>query len=179
MLGEETIDADFKAFLNTLIYEIVDALNVTMDEAKDILQEHIKKDVYGAYTPTVYKRRSQDGSLGTPLSDVNTYGKIIAPSGGNVGGNLEIKTSLFYNPMGTHSKKKWSEIDRDLLIGRIEKKDPPYSWGNNKVPERPFWQNFITEMEGSLENIFVREMQAKEEIVADGGLVADEADRNY
>lgn len=189
--GIEDFDMQLRAFLNTLIGEISDASTVAMEESKESLKDHIVNDVYKAYTPKAYKRRSENPLLGTPLSDLDAYSHTIKPSGGNVGGNLVVTTKLYYNPRGSHAVARWSSdapqkkkiknVDDNELIGRIEKKDPAYNWGNSKVPERPFWQEFVREMVdgGRLEKAFVRAMKPKEQVVADGNIVAETYDTEY
>lgn len=183
--GMEGIDKDFRQFMNTLIVDLRDALPKVMDDAKENLKQHIETDVYSAsvYQPKVYKRRSENDGLGTPLNYMESPNvKIISPAGGNVGGKLQITTKLYYNPTGNHSVKKWHGVDYNELVGRIENKDPAYHWGNEKVPKRPFWQNFITEMvDGNgLESSFVRHMkEVGETVTADGSIVEDTFDREY
>ena len=189
--GIDDFDAQLRAFLNTLISEIADAEESALSEAQESLKKHIVEDVYQAYSPTVYKRRSNNNGLGTPLSDLNAYSQTIPPAGGNVNGKLMVTSRLYYNPKGAHQVKKWSSgasnkkgivnVDDNQLISRIEKKDPAYNWGNDAVPPRPFWQNFINEMvtNKELENAFVWAMSTKEDIVADGNIVEDPHDRDY
>lgn len=181
--GMESLDNDFRAFMNELVADTFRAASETMEDAKEVLKKHIVNDVYAEeiYDPKVYKRRSKNRSLGTPLSDVDTYSSVIPPAGGNVGGQLVVTSRLYYNPKGSHKVKRWDTASDDDLIGRIEKKDPPYTWGNDEVPPRPFWQNFISEMvdDGEIERAFARSMNGKNEIKADGAVIADDADRHY
>ena len=182
--GIDDFDNDFRNFLNTLIKEIGEASERALGEAKETLKQKIITDVYAkdVYTPTVYKRRSDASGRGQPLSNVEEYSRIIPYAGGNVNGMLETTTKLYYNPRGEHTVAKWQGVDYNELIGRIEKKDPAYRWGNDKVPARPFWQHFIDEMVGQqeLEKAFVWAMQANEsEIITDGNIIEDNLDREY
>ena len=182
--GIDDFDAQLRKFLNTLIYELDSAVSETMLDAKDSLRKHIREDVYdeSVYSPKVYKRRSENDGLGTPLDYLEEpNARIIPPAGGNVNGNLVVTSRIYYNPTGEHKYKKWHTADHNDLIGRIEKKEPRYTWGQNKVPPRPFWQNFITEMVDNqeLEKNFVRHMSGKEDIVADGAIVEEISDREY
>lgn len=181
--GIESIDNDFRQFMNTLIVDMFDALPKVMDDAKENLEQHIETDVYKAYSPKVYKRRSENEGLGTPLNYMESPNvKIISPAGGKVGDKLQVTTKLYYNPTGNHSVKKWHGVDYNELISRIEKKDPAYHWGNDDVPPRPFWQNFVTDMvDGNgLESFFAQHMkEAGETIVQDGDVTEDAFDREY
>ena len=184
--GIDDFDKDFGAFLNTLIEEVGEASEKALDEARDTLREKIITEVYAKsiYTPTVYKRRSEKSGRGIPLSDVQAYSKIIPYAGGNINGTLQTTTRLYYNPRGEHTVSKWHSVDYNELIGRIEKKDPPYKWNpkNREIPPRPFWQHFIDEMvnQKELEKAFVFALKAKEkETITDGNIIEEQLDREY
>ena len=191
--GLENIDEDVRQFKNELIKNIVSALPSVMDDARSHLKKHIDEDVYSksVYSPKVYKRRSDDNSWGTPLNNMEANTQVVSPSGGNVGGQLMVTTTLYYHPTGEHTVNKWSSttttptvnnVDNDDLIARIEKKDPAYNWGQGEVPPRPFWQKFITEMvdNGELEKLFVDAMKGKDATtVADGQIYEQPLDREY
>ena len=171
--GLESLDKDLKDMqtrIETAVRNSMDTIGVQM---KDALKTHIETDVYDAYTPTVYKRRSEHPSLGTPLNDMdaNTY---IFNKGAGV--------TLVYLPTGDHAVSKWSGADGDNLVGRIEKKSPAYNWGDDDVPERPFFQNFVSEMtdEGELERFFMEAMAGNGFIVeSDGSGVIRESEDGY
>lgn len=124
-------------------------LNVK-DRMESSLKEHIQEDVYKAYKPRVYKRRSKNPAYGTPLIDIddNTY-----PEGGAHAypdGKGGFKININYMPTGEHTVYKWSSagpngVNGSDLISRIEKNDPPYRWPPSPV-ERPFWQKYVEEM---------------------------------
>lgn len=183
--GIDDFDKQLRGYLNTLISEIDSAISDTMLDAKDALRKHIREDVYSesVYSPKVYRRRSEHKGLGTPLDYLEKpNAQIIPPSGGNVNGHLVVTSRLYYNPTGEHKKAKWHTADHSDLIGRIEKKSPPYTWGQDQVPPRPFWQNFINEMvgDGELEKSFVRHLKRTEkDVVSDGALTEDRNDREY
>ena len=179
-------DKDFRQVMNTLVTEINAALPIVMNDARDTLKKHIDEDVYdeSIYKPKRYKRRSNNSGLGISLGAqvyMEPYTKVIPPAGGNVNGKLVIKSRLYYNPSGEHKYPKWNTANDNELIGRIEKKNPAYTWGNDKVPMRPFWQKFVDDMVdgGELEKSFVDAMKASEEIVADGNITEDPFDREY
>lgn len=188
-------DPDFRNVLNTIVGEIAAALPNVMNNARDTLKKHIDEDVYEAYTPEVYRRRSDNPDMGVSLGAQayqEPYTKVIPPAGGNVGGKLVITSKLYYNPSGEHKYPIWSSgsgkrpkwvlnLDGNELISRIEKKSPAYNWGQDKVPARPFWQRFVDEMVdgGELEKSFVSAMSGKEKIVADGNVFEDSFDRDY
>ena len=179
-------DPGFRKAMNDLVAEISAALPIVMNDARDTLKKHIDEDVYseGIYYPKVYKRRSDNSEMGVSLgAQVYTENtKIIPPAGGNVNGKLQITTRIYFNPSGGHKYKKWHTADYNDLIGRIEKKDPAYTWGQEKVPARPFWQKFVDEMVdgGEFEKSFVDAMRGAEpSITADGSIVEETFDRDY
>jgi len=170
--GAETLDEDVKAFLKGTVNPALEkALREVGADMAAALKKHIDTDVYGAYKkPRVYKRRKDDNSLGTPLNDVSD----IWGSGGNATAYADGRhVTLDYSPSGTHKVKAWSDQDGNALIGRIEKKNPPYKYESQErtIPERPFWQNFVNEMvdEGRLDEFFTNAMAlAGVEVVPEG-----------
>lgn len=179
------MDEAFAAVYNQILLEVASSVEKALNDAKPHLKKRIEADVYKVYSPTVYKRRSDDSTLGVSLAAqaiTEPYTSVIKPGGGNVNGMLQVTSRLYYNPQGNHKRKKWHTADYDDLIGRIEKKSPPYTWGQAQVPERPFWQNFVDEMVGGgeLERLFVDAMKSAEPtIVADGNITEDASDREY
>lgn len=160
--GLESIDEDFKAFQAELSAAVRGAMDDVGERMKDALRRHIEQDVYEAYTPEVYQRRSENLLLGTPLNNMDANAYVW-----NHGAGL----TLDYLPTGEHETRKWSGADGDALVGRIEKKSPPYNWGDEKVPARPFFQNFVDEMtaQGELGRFFVEAMRAQGIVVEDDG----------
>ena len=123
-------------------------LNVK-DRMESSLKEHIQEDVYDAYTPHRYRRRSKNENIGTPLIDLEKNADVHARQ--NENGSYQIY--LRYMPTGAHENAAWSSsgkkgVDGDDLISRIEKNDPAYWWPPKKESalERPFWQKYVEEM---------------------------------
>lgn len=166
--GLESIDNDWKAFQADFTEKLRKAMDDVGADMLDALKKHIISDVYGAYRPKTYQRRSKDESLGTPLSDMAKNATVYNKGAG---------VTLDYSPTGAHANENWHTADGNDLIGRIEKKSPPYfQKAQNKVPERPFWQNFVNEMvdQGELERYFAAAMAMQGEIVETGGAVTRE-----
>ena len=183
--GLEGLDTD----LTVILGQFQAASNRSLDKISsamlNTLSLHIEKDVYAAsvYYPTVYKRRSENFSLGTALNNVSVNAKPLIEN---------MRAGIDYQPTGEHAVKKWGGVegrwgraDGDQLIARIEKKSPPYTWGQDKVPERPFWRNFVTEMiEGGVaERTFIKAMGLQGTdwmLEADGqGVIREEEDGSY
>lgn len=173
--GEESIDADFKAFQKELISSVEKAMDDVGADMIEALKKHIETDVYKAYpNPKEYERRSKNSELGRALNDMKANTTVYNKGAG---------VSLEYKPTGEHENSAWHTADGDDLIGRIEKKNPPYfKKAQGMVPERPFWQNFVNEMiEGEeLERFFVSAMLMRGvEIEESGGVVRESGDGDY
>ncbi len=183
--SEGSLKDDLTSFLKgTLSPAVTKALDSVGADMASALERHIQKDVYDKYSPAVYKRRSENTGLGTPLSEMGD----LKPGGGgnatvfNHGNGL----TFDYSPTGEHTTTKWHTADGDEIIGTIEKLSPPYTWPpkKRKMPQRPFWQNFVDEMVDAqeLEQYFVNSLlmiNADIGVRADGGITRDAQDGNY
>lgn len=138
--------------------------NAVYADMKDALDSHIQSDVYHEYIPKMYKRRRDDPRRGISLAESvedERYTKQIGPFDY---ASMELVAGLSYEPTGQHEETwRWSDTNGDKLIGRIEKKDPPYNWEpkGEKIPERPFWKRFVEEMieGGRIERILETELK--------------------
>ena len=180
--GFEAIEKEAKLILNAKVgREISNAVYADMKEA---LEQHIKDDVYRSYYPQEYLRRSENPSLGTSLLKSAETAKQIGPFDYST---MELVAGLEYEPTGEHDNSAWYGVDGDLLIGRIEKKEPPYQYEPRKgkgIPKRPFWQMFVEELieGGRLERTVEAELkrlgiaEPSDHIT---GVIRDGADGNY
>lgn len=172
--GLNEIDKEFQDIQNQIAAAVRSSMDVVGIQMKNALKSHIETDVYDydVYTPDVYKRRSENPALGTPLNDMdaNTY---IFNKGAGV--------TLQYLPTGEHTTKKWHDADGDDLVGRIEKFEPPYNWGD--APPRPFFQNFVAEMvdQNELERYFMEAMAGNGFLVEsdETGVIRESEDGDY
>lgn len=183
-MADSTAEQIYREVMNALIPDIQGAFPKVLESARDTLKKHIDEDVYQAYQPEVYKRRSDDSKYGISLGAQvyqEPFTKLINPGNVNLGGKLGFTARLWFHPSGQHKVKKWNTADDSDLIGRIENKDPAYTWGNDDVPQRPFWQRYIDEMVngGEFENSFVDGMRGAGKISADGNVIEDPSDRTY
>ena len=162
--------------------------NAVYADMKEALEIHIRSDVYKAYDPKQYKRRSDDPRRGISLAESvvdDRYTKQIGPFDYTIGYAV---AGLSYEPTGEHTETwRWSDTSGDELIGRIERKDPPYNWEPKKgpkIPERPFWQLFVEEMIEGGRFARVVEEELKRMGIAEPtdhitGVIRDDADGNY
>ena len=189
LTGAGGVTKEYKAF-NTKFYTAVQAgLTAVGSELTKHLQEHIRKDVYDAYTPKSYPRRSGHPQFGTPLESPQNM-------------DLQVnKLSLIfsYEPTGDHSGTKkdrldWSALKKkyqtapnqpikpnpvhgDDLIRRIETGEG-YDW-DVAVPERHFWNNFVEEAVGAggwTEKVLVKAMNTADNTlgaISDGRVTQD------
>lgn len=143
----ESLESDFDAFKTELAAAIGKAMDDVGANMQEALARHIETDVYAAYKPRMYVRRYDNGGLVAQARTARIY---------NHGAGVSIE----YKPDGMHpTVPGWNKVHGDDLIGRIEKHDPEYNWlpkKGKKIPNRPFWQNFVDEMvdDGELERLF-------------------------
>ena len=172
--GNGTLEQDLVLFQAELAKRVGNAMNDVGADMQDALARHIETDVYNKYSPIQYQRRSENHGLGTPLNDMQANSHIY-----NKGAGVTIE----YKPTGAHENASWNTANGDDLIGRIEKKNPPYfKKAQGKVPLRPFWQNFVDEMvdDGMLENFFAAAMRRQgEQVIEEGTIVRDANDGAY
>lgn len=171
--GSETIDSDLNAFkveLGKMVSASMNAVGANMQEA---LARHIETDVYDQYSPKTYERRYENGGLVAQARTARVY-------------NHGAGVTLEYKPDGMHpTEARWHKVDGDELIGRIEKHEPEYNWQpkKKKIPNRPFWQNFVDELvdEKELERYFVDAMRENgaTDIIGDGDVIREANDGNY
>lgn len=187
--GMGSVDKDYKAFNTSVFHGIHAGLVSIGSELTKQLQQHIRTDVYNAYSPKSYPRRSNHPQFGTPLESTDNMDLQIG----------KLSLAFNYEPSGSHSGKNrdridWSELSDDLkkspdkpikpnpvhgddLIRRIET-GTGYDW-DVEVPERHFWNNFVEEAIGEhgwTEKLLVKTMNETEkklQAVADGRIVRD------
>lgn len=146
----ETLDQDFQKVQTEIKTSIAKAMPQLADAMKQSLREHIEQDVYGAYKPKAYPRRSENPGFGIPLNDIDSNTFVNTwPDG----------VFLNYKPDGSHSgtkrdlKGRYAEESSmpvianpahgDELVRRIET-GRGYDWDFSMA--RPFFQNFVSDM---------------------------------
>ena len=128
------------------------------EDMKSCLSEHVNADVYEAYEPAAYVRREHKGGLLDMSKNTSE-----SPQPQEIGGNVVIQ--LNYEPSGdTDGNGEYIDphVDGDVLIERIERREPDYNWNRVRDPgDRPFFRNFEEEMiSGRAEEVLVREANA-------------------
>ena len=122
----ESLKKDIEQQVAKIEHIIPKALSVVGDELVASLQKHVKKDVYEAYKPKVYKRS----------------GAMVNPE--NMGVYIKGNTLHFEYSFNTESAEPYF-TDSDDVIAAIQ--DSSYLWnvGDMNIPERPFWDEFYME----------------------------------
>ena len=106
------------------------ALLLVGAEMRNRLKFHIVNDWYYQYLPEEYIRRTDLPQYGTPLGDDKNIDDVVTG----------LKLEFSYEPTGKHSVERWHARDGDELIEFIQ-------LGTLKIPPRPFWNNFVDEMQ--------------------------------
>ena len=170
--GIESIKEDLDNFNKQVNEGITYGLRSLSSELTPCLQRHIQKDVYDAYKPEDYERRHDNPSYGMSLYDKDNMGLKLTAKG----------IEFTYTPNGKNSHYPDSPYysNGDAIIDVIQS-DHNYLWrkeGNIGV-KRPFWNNFVEEVEAQGDKWFVQgfnkynpELQAK----SDGKLVKENGD---
>lgn len=164
--GFESIEKETRMILNAKVGKEIS--NAVFADMKDALEEHIRDDVYShaIYKPTKYLRRSDDSNMGVSLRKAVSEEEYTQQIGPYDYATMDWVAGLSYEPTGKHEHEEWSDTNGDALIGRIERKDPPYNWEpikGPKIPERPFWQLFIEELieGGRFAHVIERELKER------------------
>lgn len=139
-----SLQNDVNSEVKKIKSQIPKALNVVGSDMIIALQRHLKRDWYDAYTPTAYQRRTDNPALGTPLgADENITTAVMGTD-----------LAFDYAPTGEH---------RDIPIDEARHGNALIEWiqaRHGEIPERPFWNNFVYEMEkGGIVNSFIKGMQ--------------------
>ena len=137
--GLESIKTDLENQMKHINSLIPKALHVVGEELVASLQRHVRKDVYAAYKPKVYKRT----------------GEMADPANMNV--SVQGNTLHFEYRFDTKSAKPYF-TDSDDVIAAVQ--DSSYLWnvGALNIPERPYWDNFFMEelFDGKVDSALAR-----------------------
>lgn len=140
--GYEALEKEVNKLLsNKTKAKITEFVNEQMRIA---LARHVQDDVYdGGYYPRQYVRRDKHPEYGKSIKQSAYDADGIGPSDAG-----QWVAGISYEPTGQHDNIEWYTADGDELIGRIEKKSPMYTYypKDGFIPDRPFWQNFVSEM---------------------------------
>lgn len=156
-VGISGLDADIEKEIAKIENDIPIALEGVGSEMIRDLQEHIHQDWYEPWKPRVYKRRTDNPSLGTPLGSEKNISVSV----------INNRLDFVYAPSGEYGGKGFDDVrNGDELITALQTgKD---LWG--EPPPRPFWNNFVEEQKNekimqNFANFFPKEYK----IIKEGG----------
>lgn len=119
------------------------------------LQEHIQQDWYKPWQPKVYKRRTDNPSLGTPLGSVENIsvsvkGKVL---------DFDYTPTGEYKGTGFEEERNGDELITSLQTGKG-------LWGN--LEPRPFWNYFVEEQKNEkIMQSFINSFPKEYKVIAD------------
>lgn len=159
------LEEDLQREIRNINEKSVYALTVTGVEMVRDLQGVLHREWYQKYTPSMYERRTDNPSLGTPLGDDSNFQDTST--------DVATKTLEFvYNPTGEHENPDWNNRSGNNLITWIQKKHEYKKPGSNEpyliIPARPFWNKFVDEqIDGGIMEKFIRAMSPEYKVVKD------------
>lgn len=185
--GFESVYDDLSDIMRELNNQIDVALIMVGSEMIHNLQEHIQEDVYEAYSPKRYPRRSENPRFGRSLIDdslenmrANVKNSRLdfyyTPTGAHSGtmGDVLNASDFDFTPNGAAKPLKPHPVHGNDLIKLIQSGEG-YDW-DVKVGARPFWDRFVDEqLNDKILNTFIANMKPNftvemtaEDIIADG-----------
>ena len=129
------LDKELTELIKPIKPKISQALNSVGDMLKINLQQKARQIWYLGYTPEVYKRRTDNPALGTPLASEKNMTVDVTGT----------KLEFSYFPTGEHLNQGWHTDDGDNLIENIQR---GALWGEPTA--RPFWNFFVEDNENFL-----------------------------
>lgn len=183
-MAQGSLEKEFEAWLQAEMKpKMTKALLSLRDDMRESLSEHVVKDVYQKYSPAEYARREMNGGLQAQALNAESHANA-SPDGSSY------RIYISFSPNGNHpDERSWAEdgvspVHGDDFIGRIEKKNPRYSYPprHKNLPYRPFWKNFVSDMvdAGLAEYFFARSMREQgEDVIEDGSIVREPNDGDY
>ena len=129
--------------LKELEKELYKRINIALDTdvtdtVKDVMTDHIIRDVYDKYDPTVYQRRYNNGGLLDSENIVSTIGN----DGELLVQNVTMGSETFYIP---NIKKTFKSANADKFITPVIEYGKGYDVVD--IEPRPFMQNTHDDLE--------------------------------
>lgn len=134
-MAKKDLYDDVSVLLKDLCSDIEDTLaDEVLEEVKSIEMKHIQNDVFGAYTPSIYKRRLH-GGIDDPDNIIGTVNNM----------KLEVDNVTEFNEdYGTHNH---GEGLADLINEGEHSGGHFYDYPGEFTQARPFLDNTIEEVE--------------------------------
>lgn len=109
------------------------------DTVKEVMSEHIQKDVYDKYKPVAYKRRGVHGGLADP----ENLNATLGGDGELFVQNITLGTGLYYNRF---AEQYMESVNKNEFITPIIESGMGYDTWDEAFP-RPYVQNTHDDLE--------------------------------
>ena len=130
-------DIEFYAVIGKAVSRAIDEV---IERIFAELQDEIRRDIYGAYSPTSYKRN--EGLLEAWKHE--TRGLF---------GNIEFQPSMLEpDKEGFHYNSPYGWDIRDQIFDILEKGYGAYNYHTGKpIPRRPMWDDFLAKIDSKID----------------------------
>ena len=130
-------DAEFHAVIGKAVSKAIDEV---IERVFSALQDEIRRDIYGAYTPQDYDRT--EGLLEAWKHE--TRGLF---------GNIEFQPSMLEpDKEGFHYDSPYGWDVRDQIFDILEKGYGAYNYHTGKpIPPRPMWEDFLAKIDSKID----------------------------
>ena len=130
-------DIEFYAIIGKAVSRAIDEV---IERVFSELQEEIRRDIYGAYSPKDYER---------------TEGLLEAWKHEAIGlsGNIEFQPDMLTpDPEGFHYDSPYGWDVRDQIFDILEKGYGAYNYHTGKpIPRRPMWEDFLAKIDSKID----------------------------
>ena len=130
-------DIEFYAIIGKAVSRAIDEV---IERVFSALQDEIRRDIYGAYTPQDYDR---------------TEGLLEAWKHEAIGlsGNIEFQPNMLESdPEGFHYNSPYGWDVRDQIFDILESGYGAYNYHTGKpIPPRPMWDDFLAKIDSKID----------------------------
>ena len=129
-------DIEFYAIIGKAVSKAIDEV---IERVFSELQEEIRRDIYGAYSPKDYERT--EGLLEAWKHETS-----------GLSGNIEFQPSMLEpDKEGFHYDSPYGWDVRDQIFDILEKGYGAYNYHTGKpIPRRPMWKDFLAKIDSKI-----------------------------
>ena len=130
-------DAEFHAMIGKAVSKAIDEV---IERVFSALQDEIRRDIYGAYTPQDYDRT--EGLLEAWKHETS-----------GLSGNIEFQPDMLpVNPSAFQHDSPYGWDVRDQIFDILEKGYGAYNYHTGKpIPPRPMWDDFLAKIDSKID----------------------------
>lgn len=130
-------DAEFHAVIGKAVSKAIDEV---IERVFSALQDEIRRDIYGAYTPQDYDRT--EGLLEAWKHETS-----------GLSGNIEFQPDMLpVNPSAFQHDSPYGWDVRDQIFDILEKGYGAYNYHTGKpIPPRPMWDDFLAKIDSKID----------------------------